>query len=65
VIKIHEGVSWPQLGPKFIAGHELTRALHQHCQDFERLPNQLNSGSVFPQLMGMQIGLIGTKSQSL
>jgi len=64
MIKVDESVAGPKLCPEFLPGDQLPGAQDQNRKNFERLADEFKFEPVFPQLTGVEIGLIRTESNA-
>jgi hypothetical protein len=64
VIKVHEGISWPEPEPQLFARDYLTGLLEQHGEDLEGLPMQLDPQSVLSQFAGPKVYFEGAKTEN-
>jgi len=65
VIKVNEGVGWPEGLSKFFAGHEFAGAAQQNCQNLKRLFLKLDLHAALAQFEFAQISLKGTEAEYL
>ena len=57
VLEVDEGAVWPETVAQFVSSDEVSRALEQRAQDFERLTLKLEARRADSQLAGAQVEL--------
>jgi hypothetical protein len=57
MIGISEWRVWPQSLLQFVPRNQLPWTSKKHLEDLEWLAGKLKSSAVFPQFLGMQVGL--------
>jgi hypothetical protein len=65
VVEIDKSVSGPQPSPEFFAGDQLPGSRQQHRQDFKGLAHQLETQTMLPQFMRVQIDFVGAKTNTI
>jgi len=62
MLKIDEGILWPELGSEFFTQHNLRRALEQQSENLQRLSVEPDCMSVFAKLPSAKVELEGTEA---
>jgi hypothetical protein len=64
MVEVDEGIGRPNLGPKFVASHDITRAVQQGRQYLERLALQVELYAAFPELTRTKVQFEDVEAKS-